>query len=98
MSIYLQFPTGWWIALGIIYIPYIVLFFQRKSYKNKRELKRQVLFGFTALAIAFVIEVAAINSKIWTYFPGNWPIVLWPAYFGGGLLSFQLIKKIEELT
>ena len=98
MGIYFQFPSGWWIALGIIYIPYTILLLQRKSYKNKMELKGQIIFGFIALLIAFVIEVAAIKSQIWTYFPGNWPIVLWPAYFGGGLLSFQLIKKIEELV
>lgn len=98
MGLYFDFPSGWWIALGIIYITYLLLFLQRKSYKKQAELKIQFLFGLVALCMAFVIEVAAINSKIWTYFPNNWPITLWIAYFGAALLSFQLIKKIEELV
>ncbi len=97
MGIYLQFPSGWWVILAIIYLPYILLFFSRKSYQNKKEIKTQLLFGVASLIIAFIIEVVAISLNVWTYFPGNWPIILWVCYFGGGLMSYQVIKKIEEL-
>ena len=47
--------------------------------------------------ISSIIELIGVNFKVWTYFPGNWPIILWPAYFGSGLLSYQLVKKIGEI-
>ena len=98
MSVYLQFPSGWWNALALVYISYIVIFLHRGSYKNHKELKAQLLFALAVLVLSLLFEYIAVYYQIWTYFPGNWPIVLWPAYFGGGLLSFQLIKKIEELV
>lgn len=97
MSIYLQFPVGWWAVILIIYGLYLLIFLQRKSYQRKGEIKTQLVFATITLAIAFTIELVAVSLKVWTYFPGNWPVILWIAYFGSGLLSYQLIKKIEEI-
>lgn len=98
MGVYLQFPAGWWAVILIIYGLYLLLFFHRKSYQRKGEIKTQLTFAAVTLLIAFIIELIAVNLKVWTYFPGNWPIILWPAYLGSGLLSYQLVKKIEEVV
>lgn len=98
MSLYLNFPAGWWVIIGFIFGLYLLLFFQRRSYLKEREVKSQLIFATVTLVISFTIEVIAVNFKVWTYFPGNWPVILWPTYFGSGLLGYQLVKKIEELS
>lgn len=97
MTLYLNFPTGWYIALAMVYVPYLILFILRKSYKKKSELKAQFAIASIVLLIAFAIEFVAISLGLWTYFPGNWPLPLWLGYFGAGLLGFQLLKTIEKL-
>ncbi len=94
---YFEFPPGWWIITGIILFIYIALLFQRKSYAGQREAKAQLLFGFVVLALSFLFEVIAVSLDVWTYYPGNWPVILWPTYFLSGLLGYQLVKKIEEI-
>lgn len=96
MGVYIQFPAGWWIVILIIYGLYLLIFLQRRSYQREGEIKTQLTFATITLVIAFAIELVAVNLKVWTYFPGNWPIILWPSYLGSGLLSYQLVKKIEE--
>lgn len=98
MSVYWQFPAGWWVISVIIYGLYITLFLQRKSYQKPKELKNQLVFAIVTLALSFVIELAAVYLSVWAYFPGNWPIILWPMYFGSGLLGYQLLKKLEEIV
>lgn len=98
MGLYFDFNTGWILVWLIIYLPYLALLIERKSYQNKKELKSQFIFAIIALLISFILEFVGVSFKLWTNFPGNWSIYLWIAYFGGGLLSFQLIKKIEELV
>ena len=97
MSLYFEFPSGWWAILAFIYISYLILFLQRKSYKKKNEMKSQYFFSFVAVVVAFFVEIIAISLRVWTYYPGNWPIILWIGYYGSGLLSYQLVKKIEEV-
>lgn len=96
MNLYFEFPAGWWVLFIIIYGLYFFLFFQRKSYQSKSEIKTQIFFSLIALLLAFIIEFLAINLELWTYFPGNWPIAVWLSYFGTGLLGYQLMKKTEE--
>lgn len=96
MNLYLQFPSGWWVVILIIYGLFLLIFLQRRSYQNEQEVKAQLLFAAATTFISLIIELVAVNLKVWTYFPGNWPIILWVGYFGSGLLGYQLVKKIEE--
>ena len=96
MFMYFAFPSGWWVLLGMIFIPYLILFFLRDGVSRHNEYRPQLLFAVSALAIAFLMEVAAVSLGLWNYVPGNWPIVLWPAYFGVGLLGYQIGKVIER--
>ena len=98
MGLYFDFNIGWIWVFTIIYLPYLCLFIQRKSYQSGKEIRNQLIFAITALVLSFTLEIVGVTFKLWTNFPGNWSIYLWIAYFGGGLLSFQLIKKIEEIV
>lgn len=95
MNLYFEYPLGWYVILGMIYVPWLLLLIMRKSYSRK-EVGTQLIFGFVTLAISFLIEFVAVNLKVWTYFPGNWPVVLWIAYFGAGLLGYQILKLLEK--
>lgn len=97
MGLYFDFPPGWWMVILFIYGLFIYLFLQRRSYQRKGEIKAQMVFALVIMVISFIIEIIAINLKVWTYFPGNWPVILWLGYFGSGLLGYQLVKKIEEI-
>lgn len=96
MGIYFHFPSGWWVMLGFIYLLWLALFLIRKSYKKPKEIKASLICGIVTVIISFFIEFIAINLSVWTYFPGNWPIVLWLGYFGAGILSYQIVKTTDE--
>jgi hypothetical protein len=96
MTIYTTFPAGWWLLTAVFYLPYLFLVITRKSYKKKTEFKTQFIFGLAALILSFIVENIGIRTQLWTYYPGNWPLILWFNYFGSGLLGYQILKKIEE--
>lgn len=97
MGLYFSFPFGWWPVLLMVYVPYLLIFTVRKSYKRKHEVRNQFVIAIFVLAIAFLIEYVAITLGLWRYFPGNWPLPLWLGYFGAGFLGFQLLKILEEM-
>lgn len=96
MKIYTDFPPGWWVILAIICTIYLTFYFLRKK-RRKGELGIQLILGIVVVILAFLIEFVAVSLGIWNYVPGNWPIVLWFAYFGIGLAGFQIHMKIEEI-
>lgn len=97
MSLYFEFNPGWILVWAIIYLPYLFLLIQRKSY-NKKEIRVQFIFAIIALLLSILTEFVGVSFKLWTNFPGNWSIYLWISYFGSALLAYQLIKKIEEMV
>lgn len=98
MNSYFAFPSGWWVITVLFYGLWVALFVTRKSYRKKKEVKLQVLFGLFALLLAAAVETIGVRSGLWTYFPGNWPVILWVNYFGSGLMGYQVLKRIEELS
>lgn len=97
MRLYLNTPSGWWGVLAIIVGVYALLFLTRK-HRGHRELVPQLLFGTATLLFAFMIELVGISTHLWNYTTGNWPVILWVAYFASGLAAFQMAKCIEEMT
>lgn len=96
MQIILNFPHGWWIQLLILYGVYISLFLLRKSYRKPNEVRQQLAVATICLGFAIIAEMVGINLHLWTYFPGNWPIMVWIGYFSFGLLAYQCVKLVEE--
>lgn len=93
---YWQFSDQWWLVLGLVYVPYIFLLVSRKSYQKPREIKHQLIMGGASTLLSLIVEIIG-KGVLWTYLPGNWPVILWPVYFGVALLGYQLVKKIEEV-
>ena len=52
------------------------------------------LQGMLALAL---MEFFAVSTNLWSYTPGNWPVILWPTYFAAILFGYQLLRSIEGL-
>ena len=96
MGLYFNFPSGWWVILGIIFGLYFLAFLSRKE-RKKNELGVQITLGFIVLVLAFIIEFTAVSMGLWNYVPGNWPIVVWFGYFGVALTGYQINKKVEEV-
>ena len=96
MGIYTDFPSGWWVILGIIYGIFVLALASRRK-RGKNEIIIQTALGFVCLMIAFFIEFTAVSLGLWNYVPGNWPVILWVAYFGVGLTGYQINKKVEEI-
>ena len=96
MRIYNEFPPGWWIVFSIVFGLYLLLIILRKGYKRVDELKAHFMVSFIFVIMSVAIEYIAISTGLWTYFPGNWPIILWFIYLGSGLFAYQMGKFIEE--
>jgi hypothetical protein len=44
-----------------------------------------------------LMEFFAVSTGLWSYTPGNWPVILWPTYFVAILFGYQLLRSIESL-
>lgn len=97
MSLYLDTQPGWFAVLAVIVGVYTLVFLSRK-HRGHHEIVPQLLFGCATLVFAFLIELIGISAQLWNYSSGNWPIILWVAYFSSGLTAFQMAKRIEEMT
>lgn len=94
----LDFPTGWFIQLLIIYSTYLFLFLIRKSHKQPNDFKKQLFVASLLLLLAVIGEFMGIYLSLWTYFPNNWPITVWIGYFGIGLIAYQLVRLADRLN
>jgi len=63
---------------------------------EKKEVKEQVYLAMAGLFALLLMEVFAIQSNLWHYIPGDWPVILWPTYVAAILFGYQLLRFIEE--
>jgi len=89
------FNPIWFILLAIAVVIFIGLFFSRRSYAKKSEIKQQLVFAVIVFAFSAVSELIGAGT-LWNYTEGNWPAILWVLYFFGGLAGFQLVKFVTE--
>lgn len=95
MGIYFNFSAGWWIIVGLLAAIWLGLWIYRRVFSLK-ELRQQIITGFITLALTVVVEVIAISLDLWEYSSGNWPAVLWLAYFIVGLGAYHVIRLVIE--
>jgi hypothetical protein len=69
----------------------------RRNWKVRHEVKEQVLLALGGMVSLALMEFFAVSTGLWTYTPGNWPIILWPTYFAAILFGYQLLRTIERL-
>mgnify|MGYP001571374395 CR=1 FL=1 len=96
MNIYLSFSPSWFVLLAVLAAIFFALFVYRKSYSKKSEVKQQLVVGIILVLFSAGIEILVVGMKLWNYTDGNWPVILWVAYFFSGLMAFQVVKFITE--
>jgi len=74
-----------------------ILMVLRRNWKVSHEVKEQVLLALGGMVSLALMEFFAVSTGLWTYTPGNWPIILWPTYFAAILFGYQLLRTIERL-
>lgn len=96
MNIYFSFGVGWYPVIGVMIIFWLIIFLYRKGYRNRKEIKQQIIVSMIGVALAFCLEYMAVSNGIWHYSTGDWPIILWPFYFVIGIAGYQLVKLAQE--
>jgi membrane-associated HD superfamily phosphohydrolase len=98
MNFIFQFDQNWYFIFFTFLVSWLILLIRRKSYKDKKEVKKQICLAFIGLFILLLLEIFAVTMNLWHYFPNDWPIILWPTYFVAILFGYQLLKFVEEVT
>jgi hypothetical protein len=75
---------------------WLVLFFYRKSYKNKKEVKKQIAFGIFSMIVAPTVDVLGTYTNLWHFPDGDVPVIIIFAYFFVGLAAYNVIKLIDR--
>jgi ABC-type iron transport system FetAB permease component len=96
MTLIFDFNQNWTILLITFVLLWAILFVSRKNHGGKKEVKEQLYLAITGLFALFLMEVFATTSNLWHYFPGNWPVILWPTYGVAILFGYQLLRFIES--
>jgi Mn2+/Fe2+ NRAMP family transporter len=97
MHLIFGFPQSWFVLFFAFLLLWIVLLVNRRKRGMGREVKEQLYLAVAGLFALFLMEVFATTSKLWSYIPGNWPVILWPTYFVAILFGYQLLRFIEDL-
>lgn len=84
------FPMGWYPFLVLWFVIWLVL------PPWKKDIKKNTQFGLIGVLLGIGVEIAAITFGLWEYSGGNWPVILWPAYFLASIVWYQLFKFFES--
>lgn len=92
-----DFNSSWYVLLFAFLGAWAILMLLRRNWKVRHEVKEQVFLAFGGMVSLALMEFFAVSTGLWTYTPGNWPIILWPTYFAAILFGYQLLRAIESL-
>jgi len=92
MQIYFSFSEGWYAIIALFLLIWFFIIIYRRGYKNKKEIKQQIIFSIIIVAMAFATEFIGVSFGLWNYTTGNWPVILWLGYFLAGLAAYQTLK------
>jgi len=95
MDIVFQFNQNWYILFFAFFLSWLILSIIRRRCRGKEEAKEQFFLALSGLLALSLMEVFATSMNLWHYFPGNWPVILWPTYFVAILFGYQLLRFIE---
>jgi phosphatidylglycerophosphate synthase len=98
MNIVFEFNSAWYILFIAFLISWIILMTIRRRSDNRREIKEQVFLALSGLSTLVLMEFFAVSFNLWSYTPGNWPLILWPTYLAAILFGYQLLRSIESLV
>jgi len=98
MNVIFDFNSSWYVLLFSFLGAWAILMGLRRNWKIRHEVKEQVLLALGGMTSLALMEFFAVSTGLWTYTPGNWPIILWPTYFAAILFGYQLLRTIERLV
>lgn len=86
-----EFPIGWY--------PYIAfwLLFWLALPPWKKDVRGSLKFGALGTVLGIGVEALAAVMGLWLYTGGNWPLMLWPAYFVASMVWHQLYRFFESM-
>lgn len=103
-----DFSSGWYVLLTFSIILFAVFSYVRikqslsKSAKGfafstvRKSFSGVVKFGLIGLAVGIVSELIGVGLGLWNYGGGNWPVILWPAYFIYTAAFYQIFKALDK--
>lgn len=97
MNVIFDFNSSWYVLLFSFLGAWAILMILRRNWKVKHEIKEQVFLALGGMISLALMEFFAVSTGLWTYTPGNWPVILWPTYFAAILFGYQLLRAIERI-
>ena len=95
MNILFDYNSSWYVLFFGFLASWAVLTFVRRKGSAKREVKEQLFLATSGMIALALMEFFAVSNGLWSYTPGNWPVILWPTYFIAILFGYQLLRSIE---
>ena len=81
-----DYPSAWYAFLALWLLVWLVLF------RKKKDIRGNLTFGLIGLCAGAAVELLAVYLGLWSYSGGNWPIILWPAYFLASMVWHELFR------
>jgi hypothetical protein len=97
MNILFDYNSSWYVLFFGFLAAWAVLMFVRRKGSAKREVKEQLFLATSGIIALTLMELFAVSNGLWSYTPGNWPVILWPTYFTAILFGYQLLRSIEGI-
>jgi hypothetical protein len=96
-NMFFNFNSSWYILLFAFLGAWLILTFARRKGNSWHEMKEQMFLAFGGMIAMALMEFFAVSTGLWSYTPGNWPVILWPTYFVAILFGYQLLRSIERV-
>ena len=97
MNVWFDFNSSWYVLFFAFLGAWALLMFVRQKRHLKHEAKEQMFLAVGGMFSLMLMEFYAVYTDLWSYTPGNWPVILWPTYFAAILFGYQLLRTIEGL-
>jgi len=95
MNILFDYNSSWYVLFFGFLAAWALLMFVRRKRSAKKEVKEQMFLAISGMIALALMELFAVSNGLWSYTPGNWPVILWPTYFTAILFGYQLLRSIE---
>ena len=95
MNILFDYNSSWYVLFFGFLAAWAILMVIRRKGSAKREVKEQLFLATSGMIALALMELFAVSNGLWSYTPGNWPVILWPTYFTAILFGYQLLRSIE---
>jgi hypothetical protein len=86
-----EFPIGWYSYIAFWFVVWLAL------PPWKKDVKGSLMFGALGTVLGIGVEALAAVMGLWLYTGGNWPVILWAAYFVASMVWHQLYRLFESM-